>query len=188
LGSDERLARIRHSCAHILAQAVRERFSPKGPVDIATGPATDTGFCYDFDLPVTVSESDLDWLTSRMRDIIRGDHTFVRHEITEAEARQKFADEPYKIEVIDGIMKGALDDNGEPLVGREAPVLSTYTDAEFEDLCAGPHVADTHEIDPDAVKLTSVAGAYWRGDESRPMLQRVYGTAWETKEDLDGFL
>jgi threonyl-tRNA synthetase len=119
-----------------------------------------------------------------MREIVAEDHAFVRREVSEAEARELFADEPFKIEVIDGILRGALDDDGLAVEQARPPVLTTYRHGGFEDLCAGPHVESTGGIDAKAFRLLTVAGAYWRGDERRPMLQRVYGTAWETEEKL----
>ncbi|MDO0925015.1 threonine--tRNA ligase [Streptomyces sp. TG1A-8] len=182
---DEKLKRIRHSAAHIMAQAVRERFAPEGPVHLAIGPATGTGFHYDFELPRSATTEDLGWIEERMRQIIAEGLPFVRRELSEQEARQLFADEPYKIEIIDGIVKGTLDEHGLPAQDNTAPTLTTYRHGDFEDLCAGPHVDRTSDIDPHAIKVTSVAGAYWRGDETRPMLQRISGTAWETAEELD---
>ncbi len=182
-----RLRRIRHSCAHVMAQATRERFGSDGPVHIATGPPTETGFYYDFELPRSVVPEDLEWIEERVKQIIAEGHQLVRAEVDAATAREIFADEPFKQEVLDGILSGHLDDNGALLEG-DAPVLSTYTHNGFVDLCAGPHVDNTGDISPDAVKVLSAAGAYWRGDEKRPMLQRIYGTAWESREQLDHFL
>ncbi|MDA8400084.1 MAG: threonine--tRNA ligase [Actinomycetota bacterium] len=182
-----RLERIRHSCAHVLAQATKERFSETGTVHIATGPPTETGFYYDFELPRPVVPEDLEWIDQRVKEILSEGHAFVRSEVDESSAREIFANEPFKQEILDGILAGNLDDNGVHSDGGP-PVLSTYTHSSFVDLCAGPHVDNTDEISPDAVKVLNAAGAYWRGDEKRPMLQRIYGTAWETREALDHFL
>jgi threonyl-tRNA synthetase len=121
-----------------------------------------------------------------MREIIEGDHPFEKTVVSADEAREIFADQPYKLELIKGLEEGAVDENGEPI--DEPPEISIYEDDTFTDLCRGPHVESTAEVNPDAVKLMSVAGAYWRGDEHNPMLQRIYGTAWETASDLEEYL
>jgi threonyl-tRNA synthetase len=184
----ERLHRLRHSSAHIMAQAVRERFEQEGRVSLGVGPATADGFYYDFLLPRTLEPDDLGWIEERMRRIIAGGHRFVMHELRPEEARERFADEPFKLELIEGIVAGNVDDNGEPLPPDQATALTVYQHDDFVDLCRGPHVEKTDDIDPRALKLLSLAGAYWRGDERRPMLQRVYGTTWETPEELEQFL
>ncbi|MCS7178148.1 MAG: threonine--tRNA ligase [Anaerolineae bacterium] len=180
---NDRLLRIRHSASHVMAQAVLEKFPE---AKLAIGPAIENGFYYDFDLPRSLTPEDLAEIEARMREIIAEGYDFVYQEIDEAEARRLFADQPYKLELIEDIMAGGVDEDGNPT--DERPVLSIYRHGPFVDLCRGPHVANTREINPDAVKLLSVAGAYWRGDERRPMLQRIYGTAWETPEDLQAYL
>ncbi len=180
---DSKLYRIRHSAAHIMAQAVLELF-PDG--HIAIGPPVEDGFYYDFDLPRPLTEADLAAIEKRMREIIKGKYPFVRHEVSAAEAKKLFADQPYKIELIQGLEKGATDEYGNAT--SEPPVISTYTHDSFKDLCRGPHVDNTGEINPDAIKLMTIAGAYWRGDSDREQLQRVYGTAWETAEELEDYL
>ena len=177
------LYKLRHSASHVMAQAVLEMF-PDGKV--AIGPPIEDGFYYDFDLPRPLTPEDLEHIEARMREIIAADYPFEYQEISEEEARQLFADQPYKLELIDGIVAGGLDEYGERL--EEAPKLSIYRHDGFVDLCRGPHVERTGQINPEALKLLSVAGAYWRGDETRPMLQRIYGTVWETKEELDQYL
>ena len=177
------LHRIRHSTAHVMAQAVLEKF-PQGQV--AIGPAIDTGFYYDFDLPRPLTPEDLEEIEKRMREIIKEGYDFVREEVEEEDARKIFGGQSYKQELIDSIVSGGVDEHGEPVEGDVE--LSIYRHGPFVDLCRGPHVSHTSEINPDALKLLSVAGAYWRGDESRPMLQRIYGTIWETKEQLQEFL
>ncbi len=177
------LHRIRHSTAHVMAQAVLEKF-PEGKV--AIGPAIDTGFYYDFDLPRPLTPEDLQEIEARMRQIIAAEEDFSYQEIDEVEARRLFADQPYKLELVDGILSAGTDEYGEPL--DEAPKLSIYKSGPFVDLCRGPHVQNTRQINPDAVKLLNVAGAYWRGDERRPMLQRIYGTAWASTQQLEEFL
>ena len=177
------LYKLRHSASHVMAQAVLEKF-PEGK--IAIGPPIENGFYYDFDLPRPLTPEDLAEIEARIREIIAEGHDFVYREINEEEARRIFADQPYKLELIDGILAAGTDEYGEPL--EETPKLSIYKDGPFVDLCRGPHVGNTREINPDAIKLLNVAGAYWRGDERRPMLQRIYGTAWETAQQLEEFL
>ncbi|MFO3797086.1 MAG: threonine--tRNA ligase, partial [Anaerolineales bacterium] len=180
---DSLLYRIRHSSAHVMAQAVLEMF-PEGK--IAIGPAIENGFYYDFDLPRTLTPEDLEKIEARMKEILRENHPFVRKVVTADEARRIFHDQPYKLELIDALERGEEDEHGQPL--REKPEISIYQHSTFIDLCRGPHVENTSQINPEAIKLLSVAGAYWRGDEKNKMLQRIYGTAWETKEQLDHYL
>jgi threonyl-tRNA synthetase len=180
---DSELYRIRHSAAHIMAQAVLEMF-PNGK--IAIGPPIEDGFYYDFDLPRTLTPEDLEALEKRMREIIKGKHAFTKEVISADKARQIFEDQPYKLELIDGLEEGGQDEYGNPL--QEKPEISIYKDDTFVDLCRGPHVQNTGQINPKAVKLMSVAGAYWRGDEHKPMLQRIYGTAWKSPKELRGYL
>ncbi len=180
---DTQLYRIRHSTAHIMAEAVLEVF-PGGKVTI--GPAIEDGFYYDFDLPRSLTPEDLAAIEKRMRQIIGGNYPFIRREVSADEARQIFSDQPYKLELITGLEQGGFDENGNPLT--EKPVISTYTHDTFVDLCRGPHVERTGQINASAFKLMSVAGAYWRGDEKNPMLQRIYGTAWQTSKELEAYL
>lgn len=178
-----KLHRVRHSAAHVMAQAVLELF-PDGK--IAIGPPIEDGFYYDFDLPRPLNPDDLEKLEKRMREIIKGDYKFEKKVIGADEARKLFSDQPYKLELIDGLEEGGFDEYGEPLA--EKPEISIYTHDKFVDLCRGPHVAATGQINPDAIKLLNVAGAYWRGDEKRQMLQRIYGTAWLSADDLEQYL
>ena len=180
---DSHLYRIRHSAAHIMAQAVMEMF-PDGKVTI--GPPVENGFYYDFDLPRNLTPEDLEQIEKRMRQIIAGKFEFEKKVVSADEARKIFKDQPYKIELIDGLEKGGFDEYGNPL--KEKPEISIYQHDTFVDLCRGPHVQNTKELKPDAIKLMSVAGAYWRGDEHNKMLQRIYGTAWESKKDLENYL
>ncbi len=180
------LYKLRHSAAHVMAQAVLELY-PEAKLGI--GPPIDTGFYYDFDLgldaqgkPRTFTPEDLEAIEKRMRQIIGGKHEFVYREVSADEARQLFKDQPYKLELIDGLAGGGIDEYGNETT--EKPVISTYRQDSFEDLCRGPHVEATNKIPQDAFKLMTVAGAYWRGDEHNPMLQRIYGTAWRNKKDL----
>jgi threonyl-tRNA synthetase len=180
-----KLYRMRHSTAHVMAQAVTEMF-PAGEAKVAIGPPIDDGFYYDFDLPRALTPEDLEKVEKRMREIIAGDFAFERQVLSAEEARKIFKDQQYKIELIEGLEEGGLDEYGEPIT--EKPEISTYTHDTFVDLCRGPHVERTSDINPDAVKLLNVAGAYWRGDESRPMLQRIYGTAWMSADELEQYL
>jgi len=180
---ESQLYKIRHSAAHIMAQAVVEMF-PEAKYTI--GPPVENGFYYDFDLPRNLTPEDLEKIEKRMRQIIQGKHEFHKKVISADEARQIFKDQPYKLELIDGLEKGGLDEYGNPL--KEKPEISIYQHDSFVDLCRGPHVENTRQIKPDAVKLMSVAGDYWRGDENNKMLQRIYGTAWENAEGLKKYI
>jgi threonyl-tRNA synthetase len=180
---DTPLYRIRHSAAHVMAQAVVE-FFPEAKYTI--GPPVENGFYYDFDLPRPLTPEDLEQIEKRMRAILKGNHAFVKQVISAAEARAIFKDQPYKLELIDGLDQGGLDEYGNPL--KEKPEISIYQHDKFTDLCRGPHVDNTRQIDPQAVKLMSIAGAYWRGDEKNKMLQRIYGTAWENAQQLKDHL
>ncbi len=163
------LARMRHSTAHLMAEAVQEVF-PDAKFGI--GPAIDNGFYYDFDLPRPLTPDDLDDIEKRMRAHQKKNEQYVRNEVSRAEALDIFKDNPYKVEIINELPEDAT--------------ISTYQQGNFLDLCKGPHVESTGKIGP--FKLQSVAGAYWRGDEHRPMLQRIYGTAWPTQKELDEYL
>ena len=180
---ESELYRVRHSTAHIMAEAVVEMFPE---AEIAIGPPIEDGFYYDFDLPRSLTPEDLEVIEVRMREIIAENHEFKKEVISASEARQIFKDQSYKLELIDGLEQGGFDEYGEPL--DEQPEISTYTQDTFTDLCRGPHVENTGKINPDAIKLLQVAGAYWRGDENRPMLQRIYGTAWNSATELEEYL
>ena len=173
--SEEGLEILRHSTAHVLAQAVLELY-PGATFSI--GPPIEDGFYYDFDLPddQTFSDDDLERISTKMKEIVGNKQPFVRREIQREEADSLFADHPYKLEILDG-------EADDPTSGPEDGVITTYrnTDA-FVDLCRGPHVPDTGYLGH--FQLMRVAGAYWRGDESRQMLQRIYGTAWASKKEL----
>ncbi len=166
----EWLHRMRHSAAHVLAQVVLQMF-PDGKVGI--GPPIDTGFYYDFDLPRALTPEDLSEIQKRMRKEMRRNHRFVWEEIPVDEARQRFRDQPFKQELIDQF-------TADP---EQSDQLGICTHADFTDLCRGGHVESTKQIGP--FRLTNVAGAYWRGDENRPQLQRVYGALFSTREELD---
>ena len=180
------LYKIRHSAAHVMAQAVLELYPE---AKYAIGPPIENGFYYDFDLgrdqdgsPRTFRPDDLKTIQKRMRQIIGGKHEFDYREVSADEARQLFADQPYKLELIDGLDQGEIDEDGNE--ADEKPVISTYKHDTFEDLCRGPHVEHTGQIVADGFQLLSVAGAYWRGDEKNAMLQRIYGTAWRNRKEL----
>ena len=160
---------LRHSAAHVLATAVRQLFPH---AKIGFGPAIEDGFYYDFEVPRPFTPEDLAAIEDKMREVAAADHAFVREEVDRAEAKRRFADDPLKLERIDDL--GANE------------TISVYTDGPFVDLCRGPHVPNTGRIRH--VKLLHAAGAYWRGDVRRPMLQRIYGTAWFSQQDLDGYL
>lgn len=179
------LYRIRHSAAHIMAQAVTELFEP-GEAKVAIGPPIEDGFYYDFDLPRQLTPEDFPVIEKRMRQIIGARHEFQRTVVTAAEAKAQFEEQPYKLELIQGLESGGADEYGNPL--ESAPEISFYTHDTFVDLCRGPHVENTGKVNPSAIKLMNVAGAYWRGDENRPMLQRIYGTAWRNAQELEEYL
>lgn len=177
------LYKLRHSSAHVMAQAVVEMF-PEAKYTI--GPPVENGFYYDFDLPRNLTPEDLEKIEKRMRQIIAGRHDFQRQVVSADEARQIFKDQPYKLELIEGLEQGGFDEYGNPL--DEKPEISIYKSDTFVDLCRGPHVENTRQINPSAIKLLQVSGAYWRGDEKNKMLQRIYGTAWKTSQELEEYL
>ena len=177
---DTELYRLRHSTAHVLAQAVMEMFPDE--TQIAIGPPIKDGFYYDFDLPRSLTPEDLRKLEKRMRQIIAGHHEFLRTFTTVKEAQKQFSDQKYKLEIIQDLFLRYEN------ATTEQPEISFYTHDTFTDLCRGPHLEHTGQINPSGLKLLSVAGAYWRGDESNTMLQRIYGTAWSSADDLKGYL
>jgi len=162
---------LRHSTSHVMAEAVLSMF-PDAKLGI--GPPIEDGFYYDFDLPRSLTPDDLEEIESRMKESIESHKPFVRREISREEAEELFADQPYKLELIRDM--------------EEGEVISIFSHGDFTDLCKGPHLDNTGQINPDAFKLLNIAGAYWRGDERRPMLQRIYGTAWFTQEELEAYL
>ncbi len=175
--SEEGRSVLRHSTAHVMAQAVLDLFPG---AKFAIGPPIENGFYYDFDLPggATFSEDDLGRIEARMREIVAEQQPFTREEHDRQEGLRLFADQPYKVEIIEGV---------DPSEGAGGGVVSAYRNTErFVDLCRGPHVPTTGRLGH--FRLQKVAGAYWRGDEHRPMLQRIYGTAWESKKALEAHL
>jgi len=179
VGAHAPIDAMRHSTAHVMAEAVLELF-PDAKLGI--GPAIDNGFYYDFALPRPLTPADLDAVEERMRASVRSDHAFVRKEVPFAEGRalEERHGQSFKVEILDDLAKKAAD------AGGDVPTTTFYEHGPFIDLCKGPHVESTGHIGP--FKLLAVAGAYWRGDEKRPMLQRIYGTVWETQEELDQYL
>ncbi|THU71444.1 hypothetical protein C4D60_Mb04t01500 [Musa balbisiana] len=170
--SSEKLLRIRHTCAHVMAMAVQRLF-PGSKVTI--GPWIDNGFYYDFDMePLT--DKDLKRIKKEMDRIINRNLPLIREEVSREEAQTRImaVNEPYKLKILESI--------------EEEPITIYHIGNEWWDLCAGPHVDSTGHIDKKAVELESVAGAYWRGDVNKPMLQRIYGTAWETEEQLKAYI
>ena len=160
---------LRHSCAHVLATAVRALLPH---AKIGFGPPIEDGFYYDFEVPKPFTPEDLEAIAAKMREVVQADYPFVREEVSRSEVKRRFADDPLKLERIDDL--------------RDDEVISVYTDGPFVDLCRGPHVPSTGRINH--FKLLHAAGAYWRGDERRQMLQRIYGTAWFTKDALEAYL
>ena len=168
---DEKLSMIRHSMAHVMAEAVLEMFPD---AQIAIGPSIENGFYYDFELPRQLTENDLEEITARMKSIIKAGKSFVRKEVTREEARQLFSGQKYKLELLDALPEGES--------------VTIYNQGAFTDLCRGPHVESTKQLNPEAFKLLSIAGAYWRGNEKNAMLTRIYGTAWTNPKDLKAYL
>jgi threonyl-tRNA synthetase len=178
-GAHDDLDAMRHSAAHVMAEAVLDLFPG---TRLGIGPAIKDGFYYDFELPRPLTPDDLAAIEERMAASVTADHAFVRRELPPEEGRAFFAerDQPFKVEILDDLAAKAERD------GTPMPPTSVYEHGSFVDLCKGPHVASTGGIGP--LRLLAVAGAYWRGDERRPMLQRVYGTVWPTQEALDQYL
>lgn len=168
---DEKLHKIRHSMSHVMAEAVLEMFPD---AQIAIGPAIENGFYYDFDLPRALHQEDLDEISDRMKKIISQDKEFKRTVVSRKQAKEMFKGQVYKQELIDAI--------------EEDQEVSIYNQGGFTDLCKGPHVDSTKELNPDSFKLLSTAGAYWRGKETNPMLTRIYATAWSNPKELRLYL
>lgn len=185
------LYRLRHSAAHVLAEAVLELFPE---ARLAIGPPIEDGFYYDFDLgkdergkPITFSEEDLEKIEARMKELLKDNARFEQSSMPIDEALEFFKDQPYKVELIQELAAGRVDEDGHP-ISEPVREVGIYRQRDFVDLCRGPHVNYTKQIKPNAVKLLRTSGAYWRGDENRPQLQRIYGTAWPSKEELEAYL
>ncbi|MBA4066378.1 MAG: threonine--tRNA ligase [Isosphaera sp.] len=179
---DPALYKLRHSFAHVLAQAVVERFPQAKPT---IGPPTEFGFYYDFDLDANPTDGDLEFIANRMRGIVKGKHPFRVREVSADEGRALFKDNPYKLDLIDGLTKGQ-DEYGN--AAASAPTITVYTQDTFTDLCRGPHVEVTTDLDPKAFQITQVTGSYWRGDEKGARLKRFHATAWASADDLKAHL
>ncbi len=177
-GAHSDLDAMRHSTAHVMAEAVLDMFPG---TKLGIGPAIADGFYYDFALPRPLTPDDLAAIEARMARSVAADHAFVRRELPPADGRAFFLerDQPFKVEILDDLSAKSERD------GSPMPSTSVYEHGPFVDLCKGPHVASTGKIGP--FKLLAVAGAYWRGDSKGPMLQRIYGTVWPTQEELDQF-
>jgi threonyl-tRNA synthetase len=170
---------MRHSAAHVMAEAVMDLFPG---TKLGIGPAIQGGFYYDFDLARPLTPDDLAAIEARMAQSVKADHRFTRRDLPPEEGRAFFDEraQPYKVEILDDLAAKAKA-NSTPM-----PPTSVYEHGPFVDLCKGPHVESTGKLGP--FKLLALAGAYWRGDEKRPMLQRIYGTVWPTQEELDQYL
>lgn len=164
--------RMRHSLAHLLGAAVLELYPD---VKIGTGPAIENGFYYDFDFTTAITDKDLGKIEQKMRELSKKVKSFDRAEISEKEAKKFFSENPYKLELIEEYTK-------------DGQTLTTYTSGDFTDLCAGPHVESMDEIKNASWKLERLAGAYWKGDEDKKMLTRIYGLAFATKDELDAYI
>jgi threonyl-tRNA synthetase len=178
-GAHSDLDAMRHSAAHVMAEAVTALFPD---AQLGIGPAIDDGFYYDFLLPRPLTPDDLAAIEAGMAASIEADRPFVRKELSWGDGRAFFTErkQPFKVEILDDLAARAAE------AGEPVPPTSTYEHGSFIDLCKGPHVASTGKIGP--FKLMSVAGAYWRGSEKRPMMQRIYGTVWSSQAELDDFL
>ena len=168
MNPEEKLGKMRHSAAHVMAQAVQDLF-PQAKFGI--GPTIESGFYYDFELPRPLTQEDLPIIENKMKEIINANLPFTKEELSKKAARHLFAAQPYKLELIDELPN---------------TTVTIYKQGSFTDLCRGPHVTSTGEIK--AFKLTHIAGAYWRGDEKRPMLQRIYGVAFDSQKKLEDYL
>ena len=188
--AESELYRIRHSAAHVLAEAVLALFPE---AKLAIGPPIEDGFYYDFDLgsdngkPITFSPEDLERIEARMRELLKQNARFERSTMPIDEALAFFAGQPYKVELIEELAQGKVDEMGNP-ISEPVDEVGIYRHRDFVDLCRGPHVPSTKAIKANAVRLLRSGGAYWRGDENRPQLQRIYGTAWHNRVELEEYL
>jgi threonyl-tRNA synthetase len=191
ISSDEGHAILRHSTAHVMAQAVQDLQDRFPHAHLGIGPPVENGFYYDFDVSTPFSPDDLKAIEARMREIVRQGQLFSRRVVTDAEAREELKTEPYKLELI--ALRGSPAEDAEESVEIGGPELTIYDNLDpktgavvWKDLCRGPHVPSTRSIP--AFKLMRTGGAYWRGSEKNPQLQRIYGTAWETRAAQDEYL
>jgi threonyl-tRNA synthetase len=166
----KKLEKIRHSLAHILAYAIQELYPG---TKFGIGPAIENGFYYDFEFKNSIKNEDLSKIEKKMKELLEKNIVFKQKFVEKEKAKEIFKDQPYKLELIDEIQE---------------KTVSIYESGNFIDLCAGPHVKSTKEIDPNAFKLTKIAGAYWKGNEKNPMLTRIYGIAFENKKELENYL
>ncbi len=165
---------IRHSLAHILASAVQELYPG---IKLGTGPATEQGFYYDIEFPAEkLTEEDLPKIEKKMRELIKRDIKFEKRTVSKPQAKKIFKEQPYKLELISEKQKA------------KSEKLTVYQSGDFIDLCAGPHVKSTKDIDPKSFKLTKIAGAYWRGKENNPQLTRIYGVAFQSQKELEDYI
>ncbi|GAB4269007.1 MAG: threonine--tRNA ligase [Candidatus Promineifilaceae bacterium] len=189
--NETELYRIRHSAAHVMAEAVLEHFPE---AKLAIGPPIEDGFYYDFDLgksddgkPRTFSPEDLEAIEATMKNLLKQNAKFEHRTMSIAEAEKFFANQPYKLELIRDLAAGKVDENGNP-TSEPVSEVGIYQHRDFVDLCRGPHVNFTKQVKANAVKLLRTSGAYWRGDEHNPQLQRIYGTAWHNRVELEEYL
>ncbi len=170
----EKIYKIRHTMAHVMAYAVKQIF---GEVKFGIGPVIEDGFYYDFELPRSLVLEDLSLIEEKMKDIINNGYQVSNESISFEEARQMFSNQPYKLELVNELAQNP-----------ESPSVSIYRIEKYSDLCKGPHVASLKELNLKAFKLMRFSGAYWKGDADNPMLQRIYGTAWESFDELKGYI
>jgi threonyl-tRNA synthetase len=170
IAAEDKLEIMRHSLSHVMAAAVKSLYPD---VKFGIGPAIETGFYYDFDLSCSLTPEDLPVIEKKMQEIIKQNLPFIRENVSKDEARKLFKDQPYKLELIEELSDGEI---------------TIYRTGDFVDLCAGPHVESTRKITQDGFKLDKIAGAYWRGSEKNPMLQRIYGLAFRSRKDLEEYL
>ena len=178
-----KIDKIRHSLSHLMAHAVKDIFND---VKFGIGPTIENGFYYDFDLKQSLTPENLQKIEKKMKELVKQNIVFEKSSITKQQARKIFKNQPYKLELINQKSPASTSEAGRAKIKNQK--LTIYKSGEFTDLCAGPHVKSTKEINSEAFKLTKIAGAYWRGNEKNPMLQRIYGVAFETKNELDDYL
>ncbi|MBI5306666.1 threonine--tRNA ligase, partial [Candidatus Wolfebacteria bacterium] len=196
LKQPQSIEKICHSLSHLLAMAVLDYIAEKrglnadkrgkSIIKLGIGPTIENGFYYDFE-NIKLTDTDLPAIEKRIRELIKQNLQFKKEIISPAAAKKLFTNQPYKLELIKDLMSGSRTSKGSP-TSQKLKSVSIYKTGEFVDLCAGPHIKNTSEINPDAFKLTKIAGAYWKGSEKNPMLTRIYGLAFETKKELEEYL